>query len=110
MPLLHIAGVTGTNKSFSAAFCFLAEETQPYYEWALKSLITILNANNIPLPKVVVTDHKQALINSLSNLIPSAKHLLCTWHIQKNLVTNTAKMIKNKEQETKMIKNWGNLI
>ena len=26
MPLLHIAGVSGNNKTFSAAFCFLAEE------------------------------------------------------------------------------------
>ena len=93
MLLLHIAGVTRTNKSFSAAFCFLAEESQPYYEWALNSLITLLNANNVPLPKVDVTDLKQALINSLSKLIPSAHHLLCTWHIQKNLVTNAAKMI-----------------
>lgn len=40
MPLLHIAGVTGANTSFSTAFCFLAEETQDFYDWALETFLT----------------------------------------------------------------------
>jgi hypothetical protein len=99
MPLLHIAGVTGANKTFSVAFCFIAEETQDFYEWALKSLLNIFKSNNIPLPKVILTDREQALINSLPVFAPECYHMLCTWHIQKNLVTNAAKTIKNKEEE-----------
>ena len=30
MPLLHIAGITGANKTFSLAFCFIAQETKPF--------------------------------------------------------------------------------
>ncbi|EHS63100.1 uncharacterized protein PGTG_21430 [Puccinia graminis f. sp. tritici CRL 75-36-700-3] len=41
MPLLHIAGVTGSNKSFSVAFAFLHKETKEYYEWALQSLLNV---------------------------------------------------------------------
>ena len=110
MPLLHIAGITGANKSFSVAFCFLAEETQDYYNWALQTLLTIFTTNKIPLPDVVLTNCEQALINSLSTNLPDATHMLCTWHIQKNLVTNAAKFIKNKEKEAAMIQHWNNII
>ncbi|KNF01909.1 hypothetical protein PSTG_04733 [Puccinia striiformis f. sp. tritici PST-78] len=52
MPLLHITGVTGANTSFSAAFCFLAEETQGFYDWALKTFLTIFTAHNIRMAPV----------------------------------------------------------
>ena len=110
MPLLHIAGVTGANKSFSLAFCFLREETQEYYEWALKNLLNIFTSNEIPLPEVIITDREQALINSLSEIFSNAYHMLCIWHIEKNLVTNGAKHIKNKSLEHEMIKKWNQLI
>ena len=50
MPLLHIAGITGANKTFSLAFCFIAQETKPYYNWALECLLTIFTSNQIPHP------------------------------------------------------------
>jgi len=37
-------------------------------------------------------------------------NMLCTWHIQKNLVTNGAKPIKDKVLEVDMIRHWSNLI
>jgi hypothetical protein len=111
MPLLHFTGITGSSKTFSLAFCFLAEETQLYYKWALESLnLAIFNTNKIPLPDVFITDQEQALINSLSVVFPEASHLLCTWHIQINLVTNAAKLIKDKSKEKDMLKYWNNLI
>jgi len=110
MPLLHIAGLTGANKTFSLAFCFIAQETEPYYDWALECLLTIFTSNQIPLPDVFLTDREQALINSLNKSFPNSTHLLCTWHIQKNLVTNAAKLIKDKDLEAEMIRHWNNLI
>jgi hypothetical protein len=110
MPLFHIAGVTRANKSFSVAFCFIAERTQTVYKWALESLLNIFKSNNIPLPKVILTDCKQALITSLPLFAPNSHHMLCTWHIQKNLVTNTTKTIKKKQEEKQMIQHWSNLI
>jgi hypothetical protein len=76
MPLLHIAGVTGANKTFSLAFCFLAEETQTYYDWALQNLQNVFVSNNIPLPEVFLTNREQALINSLANIFPESYHML----------------------------------
>jgi hypothetical protein len=109
MPLLHIAGVTGANKTFTVAFCFIAEETQSFYEWALESLLNIFNSHKIPLPQVILTDREQSLINSLPSFAPDSYHMLCTWHIQKNLVTNSAKTIKNKQEEAQMLQHWSNL-
>ena len=56
MPLLHIAGMSGNNQTFSVAFCFLAEETQSYYSWALQTLNNILSIHQIPPPQVILTD------------------------------------------------------
>jgi hypothetical protein len=36
--------------------------------------------------------------------------MLCIWHIEKNLVTNGTKYIKNKTSEHAMIKKWNDLI
>jgi hypothetical protein len=110
MSLLHFTGITSSSKTFILAFCFLAEETHLYYKWALESLLTIFNTNKIPLPDVFITNREQALINALSVVFPEASHLLCTWHIQKNLVTNAAKLIKDKSKEKDMLKYWKNLI
>ena len=110
MPLLHISCVTGANKTFSLAFCFLAKETQPYYKWALEFLLNIFTSNKIPLPGVVITNREQALINSLEKTFPNAYYMLCMWHIENNLVTNGAKHIKKKIFEHKMIENWNRVV
>ena len=96
MPLLHMAGITGSRKTFSLAFCLLAKETQQYYKWALDFLLTIFNTNKTPLPNLFLTNQEQALMHSLTFVFPQAIHLLCMWHIQKNLLTNAAKLIQDK--------------
>jgi len=110
MPLLHIAGVSGNNNSFSAAFCFLASETHTYYEWALNTLQSFLTANKIPPPEVMITDRKLALMNAISKIFPNTKNMLCTWHIEKNLVSNASKLIKDQFLEHRILKDWSNLI
>ena len=39
LPLLHIAGMTSFNSHFSVGFCFLKEEKQSDYTWALSNHI-----------------------------------------------------------------------
>jgi len=110
MPLLHIAGVSGNNDSFSAGFCFLASETHTYYEWALNTLQSFLTANKIPPPEVMITDRELALMNAISKIFPNTKNMLCTWHIEKNLVANASKLIKDQFLEHRILKDWSNLI
>ena len=110
MPLLHIAGVSGNNDSFSAAFCFLASETHTYYEWALNTLQSFLTANKIPPPEVMITDRELALMNAISKIFPNTKNMLCTWHIEKNLVANGSKLIKDSILESRMLRSWSYLL
>ncbi|KAI7948532.1 hypothetical protein MJO29_010197 [Puccinia striiformis f. sp. tritici] len=110
MPLLHISGITGANKTFSIVFCFMAEETESFYDWALQALVTVLESHKIPFPAVVITDREQALMNSLATTFPDAKRMLCAWHIQKNLLAKASKLIKNPAQEKDMLNYWFNIV
>ena len=37
-PLLHIVGITSTQKTFTLAYCFLKFENTEYYSWVLTQL------------------------------------------------------------------------
>jgi alpha-glucosidase len=43
MPLLHIIGVSPSNTTFSIALCFMENEQEESYEWALKTFFSWLN-------------------------------------------------------------------
>ena len=87
--------------AFSLDFCFIAEKTQLYYTSTLKLLFTIFNTNKISLLNVLITNQEQELMNPLYVELPEEIHLFCTWHIQKNLVSNAAKLIKDKSKKKK---------
>ena len=78
IPLLQIAGVSGNNKTFSAAFCFLAEENLEYYSWALETFSSILTSHQIPPPNVLLTNCELALMNAIAKVFPNSTHMLCT--------------------------------
>ncbi|XP_057723552.1 protein FAR-RED ELONGATED HYPOCOTYL 3-like [Arachis stenosperma] len=39
-------------------------------------------------PAVVVTDGDKAMIKAVSEVLPSATHRLCAWHVEKNVTSN----------------------
>ena len=108
MPLFHIVGVSSFNTSFSACFSFLQKEEEGDYEWALKKFQNILGVDRHPL--VMVTDREQALLNAIKVIFPSIGHLLCLWHIEKNILSKC--MVKfEKEKDWKLfLSSWTNLI
>jgi hypothetical protein len=77
MPLLNIVGITSTNSTFNVAFAFLSSEDEASYTWALKNFAKIVN------PKIICTDRELALMNSIKQVFPSARNMLCIWHINK---------------------------
>jgi hypothetical protein len=83
MPLCVIAGITGVNTTFIVAMAFLKQERECDYSWVLDKLSS--SAANFPAPGVVVTDRDLALMNALAHSFPDSKHLLCRWHIRKNI-------------------------
>lgn len=87
MPLLVVVGITALNTTFIAGYVFLSEENFTTYSWALNTFKAWVNVN----PCVLVTDREMALINAIDNVYPGAKHLLCLWHIAKNILAKTKK-------------------
>ncbi len=83
LPLCNIVGITGLNTSFFLAFAFLKQERGEDYQWVLEKLAT--SVENFMAPGVVVTDRDLGLMNALSAVFPQAVHVLCKWHIRKNV-------------------------
>jgi histone-lysine N-methyltransferase SETD2 len=93
MPLLHIVGKTPINMYFSCAFCFMAAEGEEDYFWVLSAFKELVWEDLQP-PSVIVTDDEKSLIQALNLVFPSVPQLLCTWHIQKNILKHIAKSWK----------------
>lgn len=73
MPLLHVVGVTGSQKQFTVACCFMNNELEESYVWALER-----TTRSLPWPPLVaVVDNRTALINALALVWPSCSVHLC---------------------------------
>ena len=93
-PLFQIVGVTSTDKTFSAAQAFILRERKEDYVWVLENLKRIMDPNQ--LPHVIVTDRDLGLMNAIEKVFPHATHLLCRWHIDKNVSANCRKHFDEK--------------
>jgi histone-lysine N-methyltransferase SETD2 len=62
------------------------------------------------VPTVIVTDRELALINAIGVVFPTARHLLCRWHISKNVVTNCKKMFEDAEKWEKFLLGWNTIV
>ena len=82
MPLLEIVGITSTGKSFTAACAFMRGETAPDYVWAMECFREALNGSEV---HVLSTDKDDALAAAIAQVFPGADHLLCRWHVNKNV-------------------------
>ncbi|KAI7947253.1 hypothetical protein MJO28_009161 [Puccinia striiformis f. sp. tritici] len=107
MPLLHIVGVDSSNRSFSAGFCFLSSEKEEDYVWALEQFDEALGG---PLPSVLATDKEQALINAIDVVFPDSHHILCVWHVIKNIQLHCHQTFKSEEDWDSFTKQWNKLI
>ena len=88
MSLCIIIDVTSLNIIFYVVFCFLFNERMQNYEWMLKQLHHLCEKINVSDFIIVVIDNEKSLIVALSNVFSTTRHLLCLWHINKNVLTN----------------------
>jgi hypothetical protein len=91
MPLLNIGAVTGNCKTIQTALCFLSREKDIDYKWAMVRYQEILQDEGIPNPLLFLTDRELALMNTLDLLFPNTNHVLCTWHVNMNILANCRK-------------------
>jgi MULE transposase domain len=74
--------MTPTNQTFSLAFCLMQNEKTDTYCWALSCFSKLLG---FVRPPVLCTDRDQALAAAITTVFPASPHLLCVWHINKNI-------------------------
>ena len=104
MPLLHIICVSPTNKSFSVAFCFMENEEVESYCWALSTFFSFIKRPN-PL-SVLCTDRDWALLSAIDDQLPGFPHILCVWHLNKNIQTHCKKEFTTNEEYNKFFSLW----
>jgi hypothetical protein len=98
LPLLHILGCTNLQTFFSAGFCFLRNETQIDYHWAISNFFVKTGA---PKPHVFISDQEDALKLAAHTLLPGVPQLLCVWHINKNVQTRAQQTWRDADGKTK---------
>jgi transposase-like protein len=106
MPLLNIVGITGNNRTPQYCLCFMSGETFDDYKWALQQVCNLLQVNNIPFPRVMITDRELALIEAIDELFPESDHLICRWHVNMNVAKNCKKHFPTQEAWEKFYLAW----
>ena len=108
MPLLDIIGMSSFNKSFYSCFAFLKHETKEDYVWALKMFSNALGFDSQPL--VIVSDREMALISAIEVVFLATTHLLCLWHIEKNIVAKCKGYFEEKEDWDVFLSMWNSVV
>ena len=60
----------------------LSSEKEDVVKWALQTFINYFQS----CPKIICTDSCPTLGKVIQDLMPETKHLLCAWHVEKNLL------------------------
>ena len=110
MPLLVITGVTNLNTTFYVAFCFLRAEDSDDYCWALEQLRELLLHVGVPDPGCILTDRETKCISQIRTVFPDTRHLLCIWHINKNVTANCKEHFADAESWETFLKIWNKVI
>jgi hypothetical protein len=114
LPLLNIIGSTNINTTFFVAFCFMLQEKEEDYMWAMTQLRNILIQPGFQLPSVIVTDRELAAMNAIREVFPTVRSLLCSWHVFKCVEGKASKYYgeSTEEQEAKegFLKAWNSLV
>jgi hypothetical protein len=110
MPLMVIVGSTNLNTTFHVAYCFLANEGEEDYLWAVQALKVILDQPGHIYPGVVVTDREVALINAVRLTFPMTKRLLCLWHINENVLSRVSKNFEEGPLRDKFMEDWAGVL
>ncbi|KAI7957359.1 hypothetical protein MJO28_004454 [Puccinia striiformis f. sp. tritici] len=60
--------------------------------WVLEQLCSTIHPQT---PSVILTNEEKALMNTIEQIFPTARNLLCQWHIGKNLKTHCKPILRD---------------
>ena len=83
MPMFEMVGVIPTNHTFLIAYVFMRREDKESYRWVFDKFRMLIGAKFEHT--TFVTDREAGLLAPLAEIFPNSHHLLCTWHINKDV-------------------------
>ncbi|XP_047333306.1 uncharacterized protein LOC124936824 [Impatiens glandulifera] len=92
-PLLEVVGISSTMRTYSLMFAYLSNEREEQLTWALGTLKKWMLEKGTSLPSVFVSDRDMALINAIEICFPTARHILCIWHINQCVMKKCRPML-----------------
>lgn len=107
LPFVNVVGFTATNRSFVIDQAFLTHEEEEDYIWILQWIRNLYHQFELPVPESITTDKTGGLHNACGAVWPEIPHLLCRWHInkdvrgycQKHWLEKTPKAMSNKDRK-----------
>ena len=61
-------------------------------------------------PSIIVTNRELALTKAIERIFPTSRHLLCKWHINKNVLAKCKTLFESKDKWDKFMRGWQLLI
>jgi hypothetical protein len=98
MPLFEIVGETSCEETYSVGFAFMSNEKEDNFTWVLQICMGHLRSKEVKL-KVVVTDRDAALMSAAATVFPESAHLVCYFHVKKNMTQMMKPHCKIKDGE-----------
>ncbi|XP_050210045.1 PKS-NRPS hybrid synthetase cheA-like [Mercurialis annua] len=110
MPFFEIIGMTPCNKNFIIAYAIIKDETHESYRWVLERLRLLIDDD--VHPTAIVTDRESGLVRPVGEVFPRTSHLLCTWHINKDVEDKVFRLCGLDRGYAEAFKNgrWKNII
>jgi hypothetical protein len=98
MPLFEIVGETSCEETYSVGFAFISNEKEENFTWVLQQCMRLFRSKEVK-PKVIVTDRDAALMNAVATVFPDSAHLVCYFHVKKNMTQTMKPLCKIKDGE-----------
>jgi hypothetical protein len=107
-PLVVFSGISHEGRNIIFAIAFINNEQATTYRWVLEKFIKLHDDKR---PKAIITDQDGALIKSIDAIFGSSvNHLLCRWHLERNIRSHFAYLSGNREKDRVLKERILNLI
>ncbi|XP_050207356.1 uncharacterized protein LOC126656781 [Mercurialis annua] len=83
MPFFEIIEITPSNKNFYVSYAIMKYETDGSYSWILERLRFLIGDH--VQPTAILADRELGLLRPVKEIFSHTSHLLCTWHISKDV-------------------------
>ena len=94
LPLAFVVTVDGEGRSKLGFAALLATESAREFNWLFNHAISAVAeddwANTV---ETIISDGDLAIASEVGTVFPTAQHLLCLWHLQKNLKINMKRQL-----------------